>query len=447
MPRPWQEKAEAFGINGRFLVIAMLFFAWGFIAANNDPLIAALRVIFNLDYLHGLTTQLVFFAAFGLVSLPAAAISARLGSGRALLLALSIMGVGSLLVFAAIQKEVFASVLAALFIMATGLTALQVTANPLAANAGPAASSHFRLTLAQALNAIGVVVGSRFGAWEILSRKLSRHHATVALSTGNASTLRDNVGEAFLVIAAMIAMLGVAVWMQRHRLMAKLVDVAPAPSGVTILAAFRSRWAIAGAAAIGLYVGAEVSIGSIMIAFLHLPGIMNVSLEHGGRLLATFYWGGAMIGRVMGSILLTRVPAARLLAGCAMAAATLCVVACFAGGETAGCAALSVGLCNAIMFPTIFTLTLERSTARAEATSGLLCQAIAGGALVPIFVGSIADHYGLPNAFLVPACAYIAVLAFSLCFLLTRFTGQNRIVPAPTTLSEERPVNAGRPTY
>lgn len=412
----------------------MLFFAWGFISANNDPLIAALRVIFDLDYLSGLTTQLVFFAAFGLISLPAAAIGARLGTGRALILALSIMGLGSLLVCAGIRDGMFALVLAALFVMAIGITALQVTANPLAANAGPAASSHFRLTFAQALNSIGVVIGSRFGAWKMLSPGLSQHRATVTMSPVDATALRDNVGETFLVIAAMIATLGVAVWMQRHKLMAMVEDAAPAPSGVTILAAFRSRWAVAGAVTIGLYVGAEVSIGSIMIAFLHLPGIMNVSLEHGGRLLATFYWGGAMVGRVMGSILLTRIPAARLLTGCAIAAATLCVVACFAGGETAGCAALAVGLCNAIMFPTIFTLTLERSTARYEATSGLLCQAIAGGAVVVIFVGSVADHFGLANAFLVPACAYSAVIAFALCTLSARFAGPSRTSPAAATI-------------
>jgi len=177
--------------------------------------------------------------------------------------------------------------------------------------------------------------------------------------------------------------------------------------------ALRSRWAIFGAAAIGLYVGAEVSIGSIMINFLNQPHVLGLSLEDAGGYLANFYWGGALCGRIVGTLLLTRFRATWLLATCGVTAALLCITVVVSDGPLAGFAALAIGFFNSIMFPTIFTLTLERSGVSQSATSGLLCLAIFGGALLPIAVGSIADSFGLGTSFSVPLMAYIFIALFA----------------------------------
>jgi FHS family L-fucose permease-like MFS transporter len=177
--------------------------------------------------------------------------------------------------------------------------------------------------------------------------------------------------------------------------------------------ALKSPWALFGAAAIFLYVGAEVSIGSVMINFLHQPTVLDVSLDRAGQLLS-LYWLGAMVGRFAGSALLTRVRATLLLGIAAAVAAALCLgVSQGAGLFAAGCA-IAVGLFNSIMFPTIFTITLERSTASAAATSGLLCMAIIGGAVLPQIAGRLADAAGLHAAYLVPMAAYLAISVFAL---------------------------------
>jgi MFS transporter, FHS family, L-fucose permease len=178
--------------------------------------------------------------------------------------------------------------------------------------------------------------------------------------------------------------------------------------------ALRSRWAIFGAVAIGLYVGAEVSIGSIMINFLNQPDVLGVPLEQAGGYLANFYWGGALLGRIVGTLLLTRIRAGGLLATCGLIAAMLCFVVLAADGPVAGYAALAIGFFNSIMFPTIFTITLERSGVSQSATSGLLCLAIFGGAVLPIAVGSIADTFGLSASFVVPLAAYVFIASFAI---------------------------------
>jgi FHS family L-fucose permease-like MFS transporter len=186
-----------------------------------------------------------------------------------------------------------------------------------------------------------------------------------------------------------------------------------------VLHALRSRWALFGAAAIFLYVGAEVSIGSVMINFLHQPDVLDVPLETGGRILS-LYWLGAMVGRFIGSALLTRVRATFLLATAAAIAVLLCLTVTQGAGVVAACCAIAVGLVNSIMFPTIFTITLERSSASAAATSGLLCMAIIGGAVLPRIAGKIADNIGLHAVFVVPALAYVAITVFAVAAVKAR---------------------------
>jgi FHS family L-fucose permease-like MFS transporter len=209
-----------------------------------------------------------------------------------------------------------------------------------------------------------------------------------------------------------------------------LVGVAPshraaAPAGM--FEALRSGWAIFGAVAIGLYVGAEVSIGSIMINFLNQRSVLGLPFDDAGAYLGNFYWGGALAGRLIGTALLTRARPVSALAGCAIVAALLCATVMTSHGPTAGYAALAVGFFNSIMFPTIFAITLERSGVSQSSTSGLLCLAIFGGALLPVAVGATADRLGLSAAFIIPLAAY-AFIAF---FAIAARTGGPDATPAP----------------
>lgn len=395
-----------------FAAVTTLFFAWGFITSNNDPLIVALRAAFHLDYTEALLTQIVFFLAYGLLSLPAAALTSRIGPVDMILASLAVMACGCVLVVVSTNASDFRPILAALFVLAGGFTALQVAANPLAAELGPPQQSHFRLNFAQAFNSLGVVVGVHFGSLVMLGdpalRSVSRH----AIDIAHRHSLLNAVQHAFLIMAAMIG----AFLLFFVSLRGCLIRAAPANRGVLaggMFAALRSRWAAFGAAAIGLYVGAEVSIGSIMINFLNQHSVLALPFDDAGSYLANFYWGGALCGRLIGTALLTRIRATRLLAGCGFIAAILCLTVVATHGPIAGYSALAIGFFNSIMFPTIFTITLDRSGVSQNSTSGLLCLAIFGGALLPIAVGTIADRFGLGASFIIPLAAYVFIACFA----------------------------------
>ena len=401
------------GITGAFIAVTTLFFGWGFIASNNDPLIVALRAAFQLNYTEALLIQQVSFLANGLMSLPAASLSNRLGQVNTIMIALMTMICGCLAVRVGLGQASYPAVLAALFLIAMGITTLQVSANPLAAALGPAKSSHFRLSLAQTFNSLGVVMGVNYGTAIMLGDQVIRAGQGAVNSPVERAEVLRSVDGAFVTMAFLLTVLAGFFWLQRRRIRAATAQIAQV-SGGSVAEALRSRWAIFGAIAIGLYVGAEVSIGSIMIAFLHQQEIMGLPLEQGGFYLANIYWGGALVGRLIGSILLTRVPATRLLWFCAAAAMILCLVAMAGLGAASGYAALAVGLFNSIMFPTIFSLTLERSGVSANSTSGMLVLAISLGAVLPFLVGRLADSASLVVAFAIPGLAYLAIAIFAL---------------------------------
>ncbi len=410
---------QSSGVLAAFASVTTLFFAWGFITSNNDPLIAALRAVFRLSYAEALVTQFAFFLAYGIASIPAAALLNKLGSVRTILAALGTMAFACLVIQLTGVLDSYAVVLVALFILAVGITALQVAANPLAAALGAPERSHFRLTFAQAFNSLGVVLGVHFGSQIMLDKSvLGAGEFTDAASRAAAL---GAVEHAFVLIAIFLVLLALFIWVQRGRIERATVHLAPVTSG-GVMEALRAPWALFGAVAIFLYVGAEVSIGSIMINFLNRPNILNVSLEAAGVMLANYYWGGALVGRFVGSALLTRVPAARLLTGAATIAALLCLTVALTDGPTAAYAALAVGFFNSIMFPTIFTLTLERSGVSEASTSGLLCLAIVGGAFLPLLTGAIADAGSLMAAFVVPLVAYVVIAFFAFRALGARLT-------------------------
>jgi FHS family L-fucose permease-like MFS transporter len=378
-----------------------------------DPLIPSVRAIFHLSYTQSMLTQFAFFLAYGVVSLPGAALVARLGYGRAVQVALVAMVLGCLIIPLSTRMDHYEGVLAGLFVIASGITVLQVAANPLAAALGPPERSHLRLTLSQAFNSLGTVIGPYLGASLLLHGGVFDSAEGTAASAAQRAASLHSVGTSFLLVAGLIAALTIFIWSFRRHLAAA---PPPAQADDTVAATLRSHWAVLGAGAIFLYVGAEVSVGSTLINFLHQPDVLGVTPEQGGKLVS-LYWLGAMVGRFAGSALLARIRAFRLLSVNAFVAAVLCLLVSQGSGMFAAGCALAIGLFNSIMFPTIFTLTLERSTASAAATSGLLCTAIVGGAILPPATGKIADTIsgsaGLHAAFFLPMVAYALICAFA----------------------------------
>jgi FHS family L-fucose permease-like MFS transporter len=404
------DQAKRRGALAAFIVVTCLFFAWGAITSNNDPLIAALRGIYSLSYTEALLTQFAFFIAYGIVSIPAAALLDRAGHSRTILIALGLMVLACLLVQLASRIQNYDLVLLALFAMASGITALQVSANPLAASLGVPERSHFRLTFAQAFNSLGVVFGVHVGSKIMLSGDIFKGGQARITDPATKVAALGAVDHAFVVIAIFLLALMALIFFARGTIERS------APAGETVsspLTALKSRWALFGAAAIFLYVGAEVSIGSVMINFLNQPRVLGIPLEKAGAMLANLYWGGALVGRFVGSVALTRIKAGRLLTAAAIVACLLSFLAFSLHGPAAAYAALAVGFFNSIMFPTIFTLTLERSEAPQSSTSGLLCMAIVGGAALPYLTGRVADAQGVEMAFIVPAIAYIGIILFA----------------------------------
>ena len=401
------------GMRAGFATVTTLFFMWGFITVSIDPLIAALKAIFKLTYAQSSLTQFAFFMAYFVVSLPAAAQIARLGNSKSIMFALGVMVAGCFIVPAATHFDTYWLVLVALFVIASGITILQVVANPLAAALGPPERSHFRLTFSQTFNSFGTWLGPLLVSGIILSGGIfAVTHGAEVTPELRAESFR-RIDTVFLAIAGALVLLALFIFVFRKLLdVTKPVDEGQRPS---IATAFKSRWALFGGAAIFLYVGAEVSIGSFLTNFLHEPDMLNIPLEEAGKMVS-FYWGGAMVGRLIGSglLFLVKQRAPWLLAAFAAVAACLCLAVSQLEGATSAYLALSIGLFNSIMFPVIFTSTLERSTAAPAATSGLLCLAIVGGAILPYVYGRIADAAGLHAAYFLPAAAYLLIVVFAI---------------------------------
>ncbi|PCD02424.1 MFS transporter [Sphingomonas spermidinifaciens] len=412
-----------------FAVITTLFFAWGLITSLIDPLVGAVKGVFTLSNLQAQLVASAFFAAYFFVSFPAAAVVSRVGSIRSILIALGAMAAGCVTMLVAANLAIYPLVLLGLFTLASGITVLQVAANPLAAALGDPKRSHFRLTLSQTFNSFGTFIGPIVGAHLFLTGIEVKPGASVD-PAARAQALAG-IDTAYLWLCGMIALLALFFFFGRRVIAA----AAPPASGTGgIAAVFHSQWALLGAAAIFLYVGAEVAIGTQMALFLNddsvwgrsdaafgVPllgltmgsdGVPGVSLQEAAKAVA-FYWGGAMVGRAIGSVLLARASATKLLAAATAIAAAMCVYVAGVGGVSAGFVALAIGLFNSIMFPVIFTLTLERSSASSEATAGLMCTAIVGGAILPLAVGSLADVAGYAAAMLVPAACYLALCGFA----------------------------------
>jgi FHS family L-fucose permease-like MFS transporter len=420
-------------VRAAFIAVTTLFFAWGFITSLNDPLVAAVKGVFTLSNLQAQLSAFAFFIAYGLVSFPAAALIARIKPVPAILLAIAMMALACLVMLGAANLAHYTLVLVGLFIMASGITVLQVAANPLAAALGDPKGSHFRLTLSQTFNSFGTFIGPILGSFLFL--KGVEVKEGVALTPEVRAHALAGIDRAYFWICGLLLLLLVFFWLNRRT----VTDAVPKPPAgkhmfALIAEAFASKWALFGGLAIFLYVGAEVAIGTQMALFLNsdsiwgqsdIPftvpllshvmgddGVSGVSLEEAGKAVG-LYWGGAMVGRAIGSALLAKFEAPRLLAFFTAIACAMCLYVFTFGGVSGGFVALGIGLFNSIMFPVIFTLTLDRSSASEEATSGLLCTAIVGGAFLPLLVGAVADKAGYVAAFGVPAACYLVLWLFA----------------------------------
>jgi len=409
-----QSDSRSATVTSAYAIVTCLFFAWGFITSLVDPLVAAVKGIFQLSDVEAQLSASAFFIAYGVMSLPAAVLLSRKKAVSTVLIALGLMVAGCMIMLAAANIAEYPLVLLGLFVLASGITILQVAANPLAAALGPPERSHFRLTFSQTFNSLGTFIGPYLGAVLFLKGVEVKEGTAITDAAREQSLL--GIDRAFFWIAGLIILVGVVIWMGRRVIGAS----APATSDQTarrgVLATLRdaasSRWALFGGLAIFLYVGAEVAIGTQMAFFLNSDRVWSVPLEDAAKYVS-LYWGGAMVGRLVGSGLLTRVPAPALLATFTGAAAAMCLYVFAVGGVSAGYVALAIGLFNSIMFPVIFTITLERSTASEEATSGFLCFSIIGGAAIPPLVGLVSQNSDYVTAFIVPALCYAALCFFA----------------------------------
>ena len=370
-----------------------------------------LKGLFSLSYTEVMLTQFCFFGAYLVVSLPAAAVLGRIGYLRSVTLGLLIMAAGCLLFTPAAEAGVYPAFLGALFVLATGVTIVQVAANPLATSAGDPHSAHSRLTLAQAFNSLATMVGPQFGALLILSNAAPPDPAKLSPAALAAARIAESqaVQQPFQLIAAVVILLAVVCWVVR--------SWSPPVEGVAGLGRdskhlLRHRRLMLGALSIFLYVGAEVSIGSAITNYLMLPSTLHLPLQQAGRMV-TWYWGLAMVGRFCGAFVLRVANPALVLVGAAFGAAGLAVLSGLSTGSVAAYALLAIGFFNSIMFPTIFALATEGlSSDDAPRASGIICVAIFGGAVVPVLTGYAADHIGLALALFVPVACYAWIATY-----------------------------------
>ncbi|TKC97249.1 sugar MFS transporter [Polyangium fumosum] len=393
---------------GALGVVTTIFFMWGFMTCMNDILIPHLKNVFHLGYAEGALVQFSFFSAYFLMSLPAGKLVARIGYKRGLPLGLATAGVGALLFYPAASLPSYPFFLAALFVLATGITILQVTANPYVAVLGPPATASSRLNLTQAFNSLGTTVAPYFGGYFILG---AVKHADNPLAEAHA------VRMPYLGLAAMLFVLAFALAILKLPTITA-VEGEEAKRG-SFLDALRFPHLRRAALGIFLYVGAEVSIGSFLVNFFGLAAIGAMTEAQAAKYVS-LYWGGAMVGRFIGSAILRKHDPGRVLGASAIVAALLVACTVLLDGPVAMGTILVVGLFNSIMFPTIFTLGIEGLGKLTSQGSSILVMSIVGGAIVPVLFGRLADAIGIHQAFLLPALCYLYIVHFG-------FRGSRRV--------------------
>lgn len=378
-------------------VVTTVFFMWGFVTVLNDILVPRLKALFELNYTQTMLIQFTFFSAYFLMSIPSSRILARVGYQKSIVAGLAVMGVGALLFFPAASARSYALFLTALWVLASGITLLQVAANPYVAQLGPPDKGSSRLNLAQAFNSLGTTLAPYLGGLLILTDR-----------SGPADA--ESVKLPYIGIAVTLFVLAFAI--SRFHL-PSLPDIEEG-HGVGIGdSIWRHRHLVLGAIAIFLYVGSEVSIGSFLVNYFSQPDIGGLT-ERAAAGYVSFYWGGAMVGRFIGSAVLRRASPGKVLGGAALAASALVWITVATTGTVAMWSVIAVGLFNSVMFPTIFTLGIASLGPLTGKGSGLLIMAIVGGAFLPLLQGALADSIGIHLAFVMPAVCYLYIVFYGL---------------------------------
>ena len=393
------------------LFVMALFFIFGGITSLNDVIIPKLKELFTLNYTQAMLVQFCFFTAYAVIGIPGAQLVKKLGYMRGAVAGLLLMMVGCLLFIPASKTATYEVFLLALFVLASGVVIVQVVTNPLISLLGPARTSHSRLTFAQAFNSLGTVVFPKVGAALILGGLAGVSAAQLSGDALDAYRVQETqtVVKTYLGLAAALAVVAGVVWMNRNRLKGEKHENTSLAASFGLLR--RPRFAF-GAACIFLYVGAEVAIGSMIVNYMQLPSVLGTSSEEAGSYIP-YYWGGALVGRFIGSYLLAKVSPGKILAVNSLGAILLIAISANTTGTTAAWSLLLIGLMNSIMFPTIFSLACEGLGAKAADGSGIINIAIFGGAVVPVLFGGIADVTGsLTLALILPALCYAVIAAF-----------------------------------
>jgi FHS family L-fucose permease-like MFS transporter len=399
-------------------ILTSLFFMWGFLTCLNDILIPHLKASFSLSYVEVQLVQFCFFGAYFIVSLPAGSLVGKLGYQRGIVVGLLIAGVGCLLFYPAAATRLYPLFLGALFTLAVGITILQVSANPYVAILGPPETASARLTMTQAFNSLGTFLAPFFGAALILGMAQKGDAEVAKLSAPDAVAYRaaeaSSVQLPYLGLAAVLVVIAIVIGsLKLPTISAPEALKDGGHAGEHAKSAWSYRHLVLGAVAIFVYVGAEVSIGSFLVNFFGQEDIAGLSPQAAGRRVA-YYWGGAMVGRFIGSALMVRIRPGVLLAVNAAVASGLVLLTMLLGGEAAMWSILAVGLFNSIMFPTIFSLGIDGLGPHTEQGSGILCMGIVGGALLPVLQGALADSIGIHKAFIVPALCYLYIIYYGL---------------------------------
>ncbi len=389
-------------------MVTTLFFMWGFLTSLNDILIPHLKSIFALNYVEATLVQFAFFTSYAVFALPSGKIIEWIGYQRTMVLGLLTMGAGAILFLPAAAAPSYGLFLGALIVLAAGITALQVAANPYVTALGPQQTASSRLNLTQAFNSLGTVIGPPLGGYLILSHagKALNDISTLSGPALHAYRLHEaaTVRMPYIAIALALAVLASAIGLYKFPRLEMTRDFRPVVPGQT-----DSVWNYPhlywGALAIFVYVGAEVSIGSFLVNYFNDPLIGNMPVARAANLVA-FYWGGAMVGRFIGAGVLHSFPPSRALGICAIIAASLVGVSMLTFGHVAMVSILAIGLFNSIMFPTIFALGLAELGPLTGKGSGLMVFSIVGGAIIPLAQGALADRLGLHHAFFLPVLCY-----------------------------------------
>jgi FHS family L-fucose permease-like MFS transporter len=395
-------------------ILTTLFFLWGFLTSLNDILVPHLKSISDFTYTKVMLVQFAFFSAYFLFSVPWSMVVNKIGYQKTMVVGLVSMSLGALLFVPAASIPSYPLLLAGLMILAAGITGLQVSANPYVLVLGKPETASSRLNLTQAFNSLGTTLAPLLGGLFILKAAPLAAEQLKQLSPQALHAYRmDQVATVkmpYIVISIALILLAVAIAIVK---LPNIEQPAVNPGEKTKDSIWKHPNLLFGALGIFTYVGAEVSIGSFMVNYLGQPEIAGFSPKVAAGYVS-FYWGGAMVGRFIGSAVLQKVKTGRLLAFCAVCSATLVTVSMLTSGNLAMWTMLAVGLFNSIMFPSIFALGIAELGPLTGTGSGLMSMAIVGGAIVPLIQGAIADHSGIHHAFLLPVICYLYILFFAL---------------------------------